>query len=30
MGILAMMVHEQLSNQPYIINDLAGAAYKFN
>ncbi|CAB1119642.1 LHCP [Ectocarpus sp. CCAP 1310/34] len=30
MGILAMMVHEQLSNQPYIINDLVGAAYKFN
>ena len=29
-GILAMMVHEQLSNQPYSINDLVGASYKFN
>lgn len=30
MGILAMMVHEQLSNQPYIINDIVGASYTFN
>ncbi|CAM9856048.1 unnamed protein product [Sphacelaria rigidula] len=30
MGILAMMVHEELSNQPYIINDLLGASYTFN
>lgn len=30
MGILAMMVHEKLTNQPYIINDLVGASYKFN
>ncbi|CAB1109652.1 LHCP [Ectocarpus sp. CCAP 1310/34] len=30
MGILAMMVHEELSNQPYIINDLVGASYTFN
>lgn len=30
MGILAMMVHEKLSNQPYIINDLVGAPYTFN
>ena len=30
MGILAMMVHEELSNQPYIINDLIGASYTFN
>ena len=30
MGILGMMVHEELSNQPYIINDLLGASYSFN
>ncbi|CAM9141832.1 unnamed protein product [Choristocarpus tenellus] len=30
MGILAMMMHEQISNQPYIINDLLGASYTFN
>lgn len=30
MGILALMVHEKLSNQPYVINDLLGASYSFN
>jgi len=30
MGILALMVHEKLSNQPYVINDLLGASYTFN
>ncbi|CAM9141910.1 unnamed protein product [Choristocarpus tenellus] len=30
MGILAMMVHEEISNQPYIINDLLAAPYTFN
>lgn len=30
MGILAMMVHEKLTNQPYIINDLVGQPYTFN
>ncbi len=30
MGILAMMIHEEISNQPYIINDLLGAPYTFN
>ncbi|CAM9811909.1 unnamed protein product [Choristocarpus tenellus] len=30
MGILGMMVHEQISNQPYIINDILGASYTFN
>lgn len=27
MGILAMMVHEEMSNQPYIINDILGTSY---
>eukprot|EP01040_Poterioochromonas_malhamensis_P006684 gene6684-7202_t len=30
MGILAIMIHEKLSNQPYIINDLLGYHYNFN
>nr|AAG13007.1 light harvesting protein lhcf6 [Saccharina latissima]ABB54384.1 chloroplast light harvesting protein lhcf6 [Saccharina japonica] len=30
MGILALMVHEELNNKPYIINDLLGASYNFN
>ena len=30
MGILALMVHEKLDNNPYIINDLLGAPVKFN
>ncbi|CAM9187654.1 unnamed protein product [Ascophyllum nodosum] len=30
MGILAMMVHEEISNQPYIINDLLNLPYTFN
>lgn len=30
MGILGMMAHEQISNQPYIINDLLGLPYQFN
>eukprot|EP00640_Fibrocapsa_japonica_P007185 CAMPEP_0113933928 /NCGR_PEP_ID=MMETSP1339-20121228/1277_1 /TAXON_ID=94617 /ORGANISM="Fibrocapsa japonica" /LENGTH=200 /DNA_ID=CAMNT_0000935497 /DNA_START=145 /DNA_END=747 /DNA_ORIENTATION=+ /assembly_acc=CAM_ASM_000762 len=29
MGILGLMVHEKLSNQPYIINDLFGKGYTF-
>jgi hypothetical protein len=30
MGILALMVHEKLDNNPYIINSLLGAPVKFN
>jgi hypothetical protein len=30
MGILALMVHEQLNNDPYIINSLLGAPVPFN
>ncbi|CAB1110963.1 unnamed protein product [Ectocarpus sp. CCAP 1310/34] len=30
MGILALMVHEELNNKPYVINDLLGAGYTFN
>lgn len=30
MGILALMVHEQIDNHPYIINDILGLSYKFN
>lgn len=30
MGILALMVHEKLDNNPYIINSLAGAPIDFN
>jgi len=30
MGILALMVHEMLDNNPYIINDLLGAPVPFN
>lgn len=30
MGILAMILHEELSNQPYIIDDLVGAPDSFN
>eukprot|EP00903_Cladosiphon_okamuranus_P021461 g19729.t1 len=30
MGILALMVHEELNNKPYVINDLLGASYTFN
>jgi hypothetical protein len=30
MGILALMVHEKLDNNPYIINDLLGAPVPFN
>ena len=30
MGILALMVHEKLNNDPYIINSLLGAPVKFN
>jgi hypothetical protein len=30
MGILALMVHEQLDGNPYIINDLLGAPVAFN
>ena len=30
MGILALMVHEKLDNNPYIINDLLGAPVAFN
>ena len=30
MGILALMVHEKLNNDPYIINSLLGAPVPFN
>jgi hypothetical protein len=30
MGILALMVHEKLNNDPYIINTLLGAPVAFN
>nr|pir chlorophyll a/c-binding protein precursor - Giraudyopsis stellifer [Giraudyopsis stellifera] len=30
MGILALMVHEQLNGRPYIINDILGQAYTWN
>jgi len=30
MGILALMVHEKLNNNPYIINDLLGYPVPFN
>ena len=30
MGILALMVHEKLDNNPYIINDLLGSPVEFN
>ena len=30
MGILALMVHEKLNNDPYIINTLLGAPVPFN
>ena len=30
MGILALMVHEKLDNNPYIINSLLGAPVDFN
>eukprot|EP00522_Entomoneis_paludosa_P013705 CAMPEP_0172442612 /NCGR_PEP_ID=MMETSP1065-20121228/3012_1 /TAXON_ID=265537 /ORGANISM="Amphiprora paludosa, Strain CCMP125" /LENGTH=216 /DNA_ID=CAMNT_0013192543 /DNA_START=39 /DNA_END=689 /DNA_ORIENTATION=+ len=30
MGILALMVHEQLNNDPYIINSLVGYPLEFN
>jgi hypothetical protein len=30
MGILALMVHEKLNNNPYIINSLLGAPVAFN
>ncbi len=30
MGILALMVHEKLDNNPYIINSLLGAPISFN
>jgi len=30
MGILALMVHEKLDNNPYIINDLLGYPVAFN
>mmetsp|Transcript_18393 Transcript_18393/g.38914 ORF Transcript_18393/g.38914 Transcript_18393/m.38914 type:complete len:80 (+) Transcript_18393:3-242(+) len=30
MGILALMVHEMLDNNPYIINDLLGSPVPFN
>lgn len=29
MGILAMMIHEEMSNQPYIINDILGTTYSW-
>ena len=30
MGILALMVHEKLNNDPYVINSLLGAPVAFN
>ncbi len=30
MGILALMVHEKLDNNPYVINALLGAPVPFN
>jgi len=30
MGILALMIHEKLDNNPYIINSLLGAPVQFN
>ncbi len=30
MGILALMVHEKLDNNPYMINGLLGAPIDFN
>ena len=30
MGILALMVHEGLNNDPYVINSLFGAPIDFN
>eukprot|EP00968_Pinguiococcus_pyrenoidosus_P001060 scaffold48_cov311-Pinguiococcus_pyrenoidosus.AAC.255 len=30
MGILALMVHEKLDNNPYIINSLLGSPVEFN
>ena len=30
MGILALMIHEKLDNNPYIINSLLGAPIEFN
>jgi hypothetical protein len=30
MGILALMVHEKLNNDPYVINTLLGAPVPFN
>ena len=30
MGILALMVHEKLNNDPYIINSLLGYPVAFN
>ena len=30
MGILTLMVHEKLDNNPYIINSLLGAPVPFN
>ena len=30
MGLLAIMIHEQLDGHPYVINDLLGLPYTFN
>lgn len=30
MGILALMVHEQMNNTPYIINEVLGSHVTFN
>lgn len=30
MGILALMVHEKLNNDPYVINSLLGSPVPFN
>lgn len=30
MGLLGLMVHEQINGRPYVINDLLGLPYTFN
>ena len=30
MGLLALLVHEQIDGHPYVINDLLGLPYKWN
>jgi len=30
MGLLALLIHEQIDGHPYVINDILGLSYKFN